>query len=225
VATLCNVANSNPTAHARSVAAVYLDDKFSPLPVATSAASAPATPRPVVTLTNAEMQQWVGNYISTANGSPRTIGIDGGKLMATVGQTRVELVPHSATEFTTTLGANSILLRFERGAAGRRIRQWSGAQEGPAFEEVTATAPLSAAYAGTYRSEELMASFKVVVVGDALEVTLPNGGKPTFRQIREGVFVAGGVTLRFDAPRDGRIAGFALDQGRVRGLRFVRASD
>jgi len=219
VATLCNVANSNPTALARSVAAIYLADHLAPTPVATPAAPAP---RAVVTLTNAELQQWVGNYVSTANGSPRVIVIEGNKLVATVGQTRVELAPHSASEFTVILGANAVLLRFERGPEGRRIRQWIGGQEGPAFDEMTATAPVSPAFAGTYQSDELAASFTIVVADEALQVKLPSGMTATLRRIRDGVFVGGGTTLRFDGPRDGRIAGFELDQGRVRGIRFTR---
>ena len=219
VATLCNVANSNPTALARSVAAIYLADHLAPTPVATSAAPAP---RAVVTLTNAELQQWVGNYVSTANGSPRVIVIEGNKLVATVGQTRVELTPHSASEFTVILGPNAVFLRFERRPEGRRIRQWIGTQEGPAFDEMTATSPVSAAYAGTYQSDELAASFSIVVADETLQVKLPSGATATLRRIRDGVFVGGGTTLRFDSPRDGRIAGFELDQGRVRGIRFTR---
>lgn len=223
VAALCNVANSAPGALARSVASVYLAERLAPVTAAGSPASqeSPRAARPVVTLSDAELQQWAGTYASLANGSPRVLAVEGGRLMATVNQNRVELVPQSATEFTTTLGTNTILLRFERGPDGRRIRQWIGTQEGPAFEEVTATAP-TAAFAGTYWSDELAASFTVVVAGDVVRVTLPSGQSTAFRQIRDGMFVGGGRTLRFDAPRDGRSAGFALDQGRVRGIRFVR---
>ena len=223
VATLCNVANSNPTALGRSVAEVYLGDKFGPLAFTPSpAAAAPSAPGPAVTLTTSEMQQWVGNYASVANGSPRTIVLEGGKLFATAGPNRLELTPRSGTDFTIVAGANTVLLRFERGPQGRRIRQFIGAQEGPAFEEVVATEPISPAYAGTYRSDELAASFSVVVANDALQVKTASGGTIPFRRIRDGVFQAGSTTLRFDPVRDGSVPGFALDQGRVRGIRFVR---
>jgi hypothetical protein len=67
VATLCNVANSNPTQLARSVANVYLEGQippvaFTPQP---TAANAPAANRPVVTLKNADMRQWVGKVAPT----------------------------------------------------------------------------------------------------------------------------------------------------------------
>ena len=226
VATLCNVANSTPTVFARSVAEAYLEGQMAPV-VFTPAPASAAAPvlGPAVTLTTAEMQQWVGNYISTANGSPRLIAIDSGKLMATVGQNRIELIPHSPTEFTVTLGANTVILRFERSPQGRRIRQWIGPQEGPAFEEGPIAEPIPAAYAGTYRSDELVASFTIVVANDALEVKMPGDATTTFRRLRDGVFVAGGTTLRFDGVRDGRIPGFALDQGRMRGIRFIRLPD
>jgi hypothetical protein len=180
-----------------------------------------------VTLTDAELEQWAGTYLSTANASPRVIVVEDNTLVATVGQNRVTLTPHSATEFTVTLGSNLILLRFERGPEGRRIRQWIGAtaQEGPAFVEKTFTGPVSPAYAGVYWSDELAASFRAIVTDSTLQLRLPDGRSPMFRRIRDGVFVAGGMTLRFDAPLDGRSGGFALDQGRVRGIRFVRKGD
>jgi hypothetical protein len=224
VATLCNVGNSNPSALARSVAAIYLADKLGPASAATAATSAASAPRPIVTLTNAEMLQWVGSYVSTASGSPRVIAVEGDKLVATAGSTRIEMTPHSATEFSATVGANAFLLRFERGPEGRRIRQWVGEQEGPAFEELKAMGPLSAGYAGTYRSDELAASFTIVVGDEIVQVKLPSGETRTLRRIRDGVFAGGGTTLRFDALRDGRSDGFALDLGRVRGIRFVRTA-
>lgn len=141
--------------------------------------------------------------------------------MATVGRNRVELIPHGPAEFTTTLGANTILLCSERGAEGRRIRQFMGTQEGPAFGEQALMEPLSAVYAGTHRSEELAASLTVIVVEDAIQVKLPSGSTATMRRICDGVFLARGTTLRFDQPKEGRIEGFALNQGRVRGIRFV----
>jgi hypothetical protein len=220
VATLCNIANSNPSALARSVADVYLADK---LGSTTAFVSAPATPpRQVVTLTNAELQQWVGTYRSMANGSPRVLTLEGDKLVATIGQTKVDLSPHSATQFTAVTGSNTVLLSFERGPDGRRIRQWFGGQEGPPFVEFVATSLPLTAFAGTFHSEELAASFTITVAGDALQVKTASGETRPFQQVREGMFVSGGVTLRFDPVRDGRSDGFALDMGRVRGIRFVR---
>lgn len=223
VATLCNIASSNPSALSRSVAEVYLEGQMGPL-VFTPAPASTTAPKlgPVVTLTSSEMQAWVGNYVSSANGSTRVIAINGGKLFATVGANQIELVPHSATEFTTQVGTNAVTLRFERGPQGRRIRQWlGGGQEGPFFDEAI-TEPLTAVYNGTYRSEELAASFTVVVAADAIQVTMPGNTTNTFRRTRPGVFVGGGTTLRFDEASDGTVAGFVLDAGRMRGIRFVR---
>jgi hypothetical protein len=84
---------------------------------------------------------------------------------------------------------------------------------------------MPAGYAGTYRSEELAASFVVASAGETLRITVPGSQTLTLRRIRNDVFIGGGLTLRFDAPRDGRSAGFSLDQGRVRGVRFTRTTD
>ncbi len=223
VATLCNIADANPSALARSVASIYLADKMQP--ASATFVAAPSTARPVVTLTRAQMQEWVGNYFHTGNGSTRVISIERDTLVAIIGPTRVVLAPHSASDFSTTLGANTVLLRFERGPNGRRIRQWIGGQPGPDVEESPLMDAMPAGYVGTYWSEELAASFVVAVGVDVLQVKLPYGQVRTLRRIRNDVFIGGGMTLRFDAPRDGRSAGFSLDQGRVRRIRFARTAD
>ena len=117
-----------------------------------------------------------------------------------------------------------MLLRFERGPDGRRIRQWFGGGEGPSFEELPSLEPMPSGYAGTYRSEELAASFVVASGGETLQVRA-GGQTLTLRRIRNDVFIGAGITLRFEAPREGKSAGFSLDQGRVRGIRFTRTAD
>ncbi|HEY9225439.1 MAG TPA: serine hydrolase domain-containing protein [Gemmatimonadaceae bacterium] len=221
VATLCNVGNSNPSVLARQVAEVYLADKLAPVAQASAPATASAA-RPVVTLTRSQMEEWVGKFLNPVSGASRTIAIEGEKLVATSGGTRFELTAHSPSEFTVVVGATTLQLRFERGPDGRRIRQWNGAQELPPFQEVTATGLVSAAYAGTYQSGELAASFTVTIADETIQVKLPAGNLVTLRQIRDGVFVSGGMTARFNSPRDGRSPGFELDLGRVRGIRFER---
>lgn len=221
VATLCNVANSNPSALARQVAEVYLADKLAPVVPAGTPATLPST-RPAVTLTRSEMQQWVGRYLNPVSGASRTIAIEGEKLVATNGANRFELTAYSPSEFTVIVGANLLKLRFEHGPEGRRIRQWNGALELPPFAEVSATFPVSNAYAGTYQSSELAASFTVSVADESIQVRPPAGDSITLRPIQDGWFAGGGMTLRFDSPRDGRSPGFELDLGRVRGIRFSR---
>jgi hypothetical protein len=84
---------------------------------------------------------------------------------------------------------------------------------------------MPAGYAGTYRSDELAASFVVTVAEDLLRIKLSDGQTRTLRRIGNNIFLGGGVTLHFEPPRDGHSAGFSFDQGRVRGIRFVRTSN
>jgi hypothetical protein len=190
---------------------------FTPRP----ADPAPAANRPLVTLTDAQLQQWVGNYVRVDNGSPRVLTVENGKLWATVGANKVELIPHGPADFSVTLTGNPIQLRFDRGpGGGRRIRQWINGQEGQSFVE--SAGPVSPGYAGTYSSDELAAAFTVTVAGETIQVKLPSGGTATLRRQQEGVFVGGGNTMRFDPLQDGKAPGFVLDLGRVRGLRFIR---
>jgi hypothetical protein len=224
VATLCNVANSNPSQLARSVASVYLEGQMGPLTFTPRPADAamPAANRPVVTLTEAELKQWVGNYARIDNASPRVISVENGKLWTTVTGNKTELTPHGPADFSVTVNGMPVQLRFERNADGRRIRQWFNGQEGQPLVESAPPGPISGAYAGTYRSDELGSSFIVTVVGETIQVKLPTGGTATLRQLQEGVFIGGGNTVRFDPLKDGKAPGFSLDLGRVRGLRFVR---
>jgi CubicO group peptidase (beta-lactamase class C family) len=222
-ATLCNVANADAGTLARSVAAIYLANKMQP--AAASFVAEPSAARPVITLTSAQMQEWVGTYYNTVNGSTGVIAIERDTLVGFIGQTRVVLTPHSASEFSTTVGTKAVLFRFQRGPDGRQIRLWLGGQEGPAFKELPAMDPMPAGYAGTYRSDELAASFVVTVAEDQLRIKLSDGQTRTLRRIGNNVFLGGGVTLHFEPPRDGHSAGFSFDQGRVRGIRFVRTSN
>ncbi len=88
---------------------------------------------------------------------------------------------------------------------------------------VTLDSAALAAFAGRYDLPELDVSYLVTVNAGALAVQ-PAGTPPiTFRPAGADLFTMDeGVRLTFTRDRRGRVAGFAIDAGRVRGIAGVR---
>lgn len=98
----------------------------------------------------------------------------------------------------------------------------------PPQQQATPPAPLNAAegaeYAGTYRSEELEAVY--VFAADSGRLVMRSGpASSVVRRSAPDIFHAGNTTLRFSRDQAGRVTGFSLDAGRVRGIRFDRVGD
>lgn len=98
----------------------------------------------------------------------------------------------------------------------------AGAAEGAADEaDVEVSSEMLAAFAGSYRSEEIGATW--VIETDAGELVLhhPSGESRTLRARSETVFGAGGLEVAFVLD-GGRATAFVLAAGRVRNVRFDR---
>lgn len=80
----------------------------------------------------------------------------------------------------------------------------------------------AASYAGAYHSDELDARYRIVVDGADLRLEVGNSLDGPMARIGDDLFRRGGLTLRFQREA-GRVTGFLLDAGRVRGIRFARA--
>ncbi len=80
------------------------------------------------------------------------------------------------------------------------------------------------AYEGAYHAEELDAVYRITLDSGALQLHVGNWLDGGMAPIGEDVFRRGPLTLRFEREA-GRIAGFVLDAGRVRGIRFSRSKN
>ena len=74
---------------------------------------------------------------------------------------------------------------------------------------------------GEYYSVELDATYEIVM-RDELYVVLPNGNDARFEQRGADQFAASGWNVTLQRDGAGKVIGFVLDAGRVRGLAFVR---
>jgi hypothetical protein len=77
-------------------------------------------------------------------------------------------------------------------------------------------------FVGRYRSPELDVTLEIVAEGDRLVLKHRPPGRFTLRPLYRDGFAGPGQTVRFHRARDGRVAGFRVFAGRVRGLEFDR---
>lgn len=80
----------------------------------------------------------------------------------------------------------------------------------------------TARFAGRYYSDELNASYEIVVSGSALTLKRPRAVPEVLTAVDAASFRGSVGTLRFTMGSDGRGAAFVLDAGRVQNLTFAR---
>jgi CubicO group peptidase (beta-lactamase class C family) len=232
VAALCNLGTINPQQLARRVADVYLADAIAaaaPQQAPAQPASAPARQDPAVDVPEARLRQLAGVYRDSASRAIRIILFEDGRLHMQLGE-RYPLRPLSESEFELVGPPVRVLLAFQPSVPDqpRRAVLSIAEQEPLVLHEAVLMAPSAAdlaAYAGSYFSDELQATYTFVVEGDAL-VLHRRGAEPQRLQpsIRDE-FTGGGLVFRFQRDGAGRSAGLLIDAGRIRDLGFARVAD
>jgi hypothetical protein len=106
------------------------------------------------------------------------------------------------------------------------LRPRARAQAGQRPQGQAAPASLSrmqlAEYTGSYYSPELDVTYSLRADEGRLTVMVSRMPARSIQPIAMDVFAAGGRTYRFQRGADGSVAGFILDAGRVRNLRFEK---
>ena len=97
-----------------------------------------------------------------------------------------------------------------------------GPPPGASTRRVPVNATDGRPFVGTYRSEELDATWELAVADTQLVVRQLAGPSVVMRTAPGDVLNVGNATLRFARDASGRVTGFQLDAGRVRGIRFDR---
>ena len=91
------------------------------------------------------------------------------------------------------------------------------------YEPVTLWAPTPAelrGFAGRYTSEEIDTTWTLAVEGDQLFIRHRGLPEDALRPTVDGVFVTHGIILAFQRDTAGRVTGFTVNEGRVRGIGF-----
>ncbi len=212
IAVLCNLANSNPGALLRSVATVLLEEKL---------------PRPEVNVraqphvaSRAALEKWVGTYRDTVSHFVLRVSLAGDTIRAN-GQT-IAL----GSDTTGVLGTNPGWVALRAGPDGSmQIAVEPKALRTTRFirQDAAVTTPAAlAAFAGSYYSAELDVRYELVPRDSTLVRTQRKMEDATLLPAGRDAFTAAGTAVLFTRDKRGKVASFTVNDGRVRGVRFVR---
>ncbi len=227
VACLCNLAESNPSRLARQVADVYLGDRMDATlePPKTTAAARGASPQGLDRLT--------GFYRSSRTGEVAEASVRDARLIARTSDARYLLSPQGPNRFSidgfVPPERGEVEFVAVAGAARPQMRvtivDEDGGQERTVFDPAAAWTPTAAdiaEMAGSYTSNELDTAWRLAVEDGHLVVRhrgIP--GKPLQPTVAD-TFTLEGMSLHLSRDAAGKVSGFTLDEGRVRGVAFVR---
>lgn len=232
VAVLCNIGDaSNPDALGARVVEVVLGDALGPetSQAQPSQAQAQAPAAGTVALSEQDLTRVTGVFLNESEGLARSLVVENGKLFYRRSpDNQTELAPLGPDRFLFLGTPVRAEIRVERGPDGAPVRmtlQVEGQQE-TVFQSVPpagAGAVELAALAGTYRSEELDATWTLEAQDGKLIVHRRRHRDATLAAAFADGFVLDGVALvRFERGPDRRVTGLAVTVPGARNVRFVR---
>ena len=226
VACLCNDGGaSNPTRLSQKVAEVYLGSLMTPEAISLPAAAA----APKYSASAEQLQKLVGAYLSRESGRLVRVTAAGRSLATESGSEKRTLVPAAAGLFRVEGSKDDAEVRFAPASGGRSVmRMTTGVaddRETEVFDPVVLASPGPAELAelaGTYASPELGTTWRLAVENGQLHLRhrgLP--GDPLAPTVKDAMNLDG-MNLRFHRNAAGKVTGFTLDYGRVRGIEFQK---
>lgn len=212
VSVLCNAAIANPGLLTRNVADVFIGNSAPPVALAID-----TVPR-VATLE--AKQRWVGTYHDTVSHAVLRVQLAGDTLRLADGR---RLVTTSDTAARIAGSPNALVLRSSGGTV-TGVAQVPHTTRPLIFRREAPFAPdaaVLAAYAGAYYSEELDVRYDLRVAGSSLVMFHRKVDDSPLTPAFRDAFTAGfGATFLFTRDRAGKVSGFTVTDGRVRGVRF-----
>ena len=222
-ALLCNFAEATPGTLAARIADLYLADVLEPSEPEAEVASA-SDERQEVAVDPALYDDYVGRYeLVVQPGLVFTITREGDRLMGqATGQPLVELFPESEIRFFLKVVDAQVEFVREASGAVTRMMLYQGGQELEANRLSDIAPDDLAAYAGTYRSDELQATYTIALDEGRLTLRV-QGNPPSELSVTEKDKASAEVgTMAFERDAEGMVTGFVLQSGRVRNLRFEK---
>jgi hypothetical protein len=215
---LCNLSSANPSELTRRVADVWLADKLGPVP------AVPADDRPALALGAEELQRYQGLYWQRGTDNYRRLAAKNGAIESVWGQSGTPLkavgggvFAGRTTDFRVEVGGDNRrrLTETVRGSTAKPIH----------YEDVDPYSPTpaqAAEYIGVYRSEEIEPAYRIEVADGRIVLRRLKSTAVTLEPLTRDVFRGSAGTMRFSRDSQGRITGFTLSSGRIRGFRFSR---
>lgn len=209
---LCNLGTIDPSDLARQVADVYLADQL--VEVEEEEAE-------FVVLSQAQLEVWTGAYRNPSTGTIWKVSLEGEQLRVEFNGTEMHLAPVSSTEFKAIDAPMGIDVTFEdEPRRAHAVFEDGDAETYDTVELVSLDPAELADYAGEWYSEELDATWELVVEEEGLYVE--DGPEGPLSPTIKDEFKLRGLTLRFTRDEANRISSMLVDAGRVRNLEFTR---
>jgi CubicO group peptidase (beta-lactamase class C family) len=222
VACLCNLAEATPTALAKGVADVYLASLLKP-------AGTPAPKTAAIKVPASELQRLAGAYRETESSEVFTLETRAGQLEGAWGRRSIHLVPTGPGRFRLegrSDGPREVEVLAAAPGSRPKLRVTyteDGELETETYEPVTLWSPTAEdlkAFAGRYESEEVDTTWTLAVEDGKLFLRHRGLPEDPLRPTVEGVFALRGMILAFQKDSSGRVTGFTVNEGRVRGIAF-----
>jgi len=229
VVVLSNLGNFNTGSIATRIAEIYLADRFDAVEAQDES---PAEPDPGSDPAEADVDpalydDYAGEY-QVAAGFVISITREADRLMGQApGQPRVLLTPKSETRFAVEgLAADVIFERDESGQVNRLVLHQGDEETSAKRLDPFATEQL-VNYAGAYTSNELEATYTLVLDEDRLLARHMRHSDIELKPIARDEFAGDQWffgTLAFERDGTDHITGFRLSSGRVRNILFTRTT-
>ncbi|MGH8079562.1 MAG: serine hydrolase domain-containing protein [Lysobacter sp.] len=221
VAVACNFAQADTAALSQRVADLWLD-----LAPNTQAEAAPAPARRAsVTLSANALRRWAGVYRNPKTGSMRQLRFEHGRLSLHAFGDTFDLRPVARDEFAVEGGPIAGLAMREGGANQPRVATQIGGGKRTEFFAIDVATPDAAqlaAYAGSYRCDELARDYRFDVADGALRQLDPREAPTRLDPLERDRFLQGSLSFRFLRGTDGAIDAVSMNAGRVRDLTCAR---
>jgi hypothetical protein len=218
VVVLCNSRSVNPVALGHEIAGVYLDTILKRAPVVPVLPPVPVLP--VVPTSLVERRAGVYFIPQTLEVLELTMR---DSTLYTARQNGARLIPLDSTRFL--IAGRATQLAFEPRERSGYVAYIPGRH--PISVEwrapATPTPAQLAAYAGTYHSEELDATYRIASTDSTLTLSTRASPGLVARPVFADTFVSGQYTIQFTRRGD-RVAGLEITHPRARRVRFTRVT-
>ena len=219
VTTFCNLTTSGPDSLARKVAGIYLGDRMQPDSATAWTDALMAAPRVEVSV--AALRALEGVWRNVERGEVRRTRIVGDTLFSLAPE-RTRMTPLGSARFRSGSGTE-VLFEGNPAAPSRMIVRTTAEDVTYTRADAVALAPAKLAeYAGDYRSNEVEATHTWRIEKGQLVVFVNDRRLGVLEPSYNDGFTRGASVIDVERDAKGRIAGFVLESGRVRHLRFTR---
>ncbi len=179
-------------------------------------------------LTLGDLRPKAGLFFDEKTGQPLRIGANPNGLMIAGGGPLVALAPDTFKNMRTSpffMSEADVELKF---LSADRIEVKTKEGEVSHYRRATAWTPTAddlKALAGTYRSDELLATFDATPTKDGLKVQANNANIIEFKPAEKDTFQIGQMLLRFNRDASGKVTGLVYSNPLLRGVKFTRSRD